>query len=216
MSILVSQIGNETWVNSYPQFHVGVSQIGLEVWQSVVPFGLVVEKANATDTATASIKSPVRVSQIGNENWLSAAGTIRVTQIGNEAWTNDPSILHVTQIGNEAWTNDQSRIRVTQIGNEVWLSNNLFGITERANATDSEVASVNPFIVEPCNATDTETANVLGKLTIDEEANAQDEILAFISRGLIINGWYNDSKGGIYYYYRTVDGQPGPRPPVTI
>lgn len=33
---------------------------------------------------------------------------------------------------------------------------------------------------------------------------------------LIINGWYTDSKGGIYYYYKTPDGKPGPRPPVTV
>lgn len=32
----------------------------------------------------------------------------------------------------------------------------------------------------------------------------------------IINGWYVDSHGGIYYTYRTEDGQPGPEPPVSI
>lgn len=32
---------------------------------------------------------------------------------------------------------------------------------------------------------------------------------------LIINGWYVDSHGGLYYTYRTEDDQPGPEPPVS-
>ena len=37
-----------------------------------------------------------------------------------------------------------------------------------------------------------------------------------VPRGLIINGWYTDHLGGMHYYYRTPDGQPGPLPPVVI
>ncbi len=37
-----------------------------------------------------------------------------------------------------------------------------------------------------------------------------------LSRKRIVNGWYTDSKGGIYYYYSDEDGLPGPRPPTTV
>ena len=219
MAIFVSQIGKEVWVNSYPQFFIGVSQIGNEAWVSAEYVGIMIETASASDTLSGS--KPFLVSQIGNENFIHDISSLRVTQIGNENFVNDPSSLRVTQIGNEGFINDSSDIRVTQIGNEIWVSNHLSGLNEPCNATDTEtgsVANVGGVLVETCNATDTIIGSQNTDAEIEEPANADDFYVAeLVTRGgLIINGWYTDSRGGIYYYYRDKDFNPGPRPPVTI
>jgi hypothetical protein len=207
MSSLVTQIGKEVWVTSYPHFPLGVTQIGNETWLGTGPYGDIQETANATDTATASYP-PLQVTQIGNENWVSAHGNVRVTQVGKEAWTQDPSKLLVTQIGLENWLNDPSRLFTTQIGKEVWISDSVVGITEKANAVDIESAIVvspnlKALIFEPCNASDSCTA-----FNIPPPPPGTGQ--------WIINGWYTDSKGGIYYYYRDKDMNNAPRPPITI
>ena len=62
----------------------------------------------------------LRVTQIGNEIWVTNPSNLRTTQIGKEAWVNNPSHIRVTQIGAETWVNNPSHIRVTQIGVELW------------------------------------------------------------------------------------------------